>query len=99
MFETRLDASTFPPACDGGAHDIPHPIGDPDDDDGGLVEDDEQDEDDEDDDDEEPMQVRHGFIEVQIFALQHELGFSAIIKSLRRSASFHLRLPAASSLH
>jgi hypothetical protein len=46
---------------DGGsfAHDVPHPIGDPDDDEGGLVDDDEDDEEEEDDDDEEPMQVRH----------------------------------------
>ena len=39
------------------AHDVPHPIGDPDDDDGGLVDDDEDDED-PDEDDEEPLQVR-----------------------------------------
>jgi hypothetical protein len=40
------------------AHDVPHPIGDPDDDEGGLVDDDEDDEEDDDEDDEEPMQVR-----------------------------------------
>jgi hypothetical protein len=39
------------------AHDVPHPIGDPDDDEGGLVDDDEDDEE-EDEDDEEPMQLR-----------------------------------------
>ncbi len=38
------------------AHDIPHPIGDPDDDDG-LPDDDEDDEEDDDEDDEEPLQV------------------------------------------
>jgi hypothetical protein len=38
------------------AHDIPHPIGDPDEDEGGLVDDDEDDEAD-DEDDEEPLQV------------------------------------------
>ena len=40
------------------AHEVPHPIGDPDDDEGGLV-DHEEDDEEEDEDDEEPMQVRH----------------------------------------
>ncbi|MEO8345255.1 MAG: hypothetical protein ABI607_06125 [Betaproteobacteria bacterium] len=40
------------------AHDIPHPIGDPDEDEGLPV--DEEDDDEEDEDDDEPMQVRGG---------------------------------------
>jgi hypothetical protein len=75
------------------AHDIPHPIGDPDDDEG-LPGDDE---DEEDDDDEEPLQARHRF---PAFLQCNTLSFfSAIIKPLRRSASedsaHHSRLPAA----
>jgi hypothetical protein len=53
----RVPASGRPPGA--FAHDVPHPIGEPDDDDGGLVDDDEDD--DEDDDDEEPMQVGPAF--------------------------------------
>ena len=40
------------------AHDIPHPIGDPDDDEELPGDDDQDDEEDDDEDDEEPMQVR-----------------------------------------
>jgi len=71
-------------------HDIPHPIGDPDEDEG-LPGDDDDEEEDEDEDDEEPLQVRHS--EADLFALQHNFGFSAIIRTLRRSANdFAIRL-------
>ena len=42
------------------AHDIPHPIGDPDEDEGLPGDDDDDDEDDDGEDDEEPMQLRGG---------------------------------------
>jgi hypothetical protein len=84
----RVPANGRPWAA--SAHDVPHPIGDPDDDEGGLVDEDEDDEED-DDEDEEPMQVGPGF------RTAARIPFSGTITTLRRSASISRRLPAASS--
>ena len=90
----ELDAPTFAGGrvlffrggnCPLLAHDIPHPMGDPDED-GGLPGEDEDDdeedeeEEDEEEEDEEPMQLCGG----ARFAPQHKLRNSGIIKPLRR---------------
>ena len=83
-----------------GTHDIPHPIGDPDEE-GDLPGDDqdgdEGDEGEDDDEDEDPMQLDPMQVDPTpsaprpdvVTAPQHTSDFSAIIKPLRRSASFY----------
>ena len=87
-----------------GTHDIPHPIGDPDeegdlpgDDQDGDEGDDGEDDDEDDDEDEDPMQLDPMQVDPTpsaprpdvVTAPQHTSDFSAIIKPLRRSASFY----------
>ena len=78
-----------------GTHDIPHPIGDPDEE-GDLPGDDqdgdEGDDGEDDDEDEDPMQLDPMPLAPRpdvVTAPQHTTDFSAIIKPLRRSASFY----------